>query len=311
MVTQSDSLPDRPKAKAMKRARHPNRVAYLFLLPWLVGFFALTLGPLLASLYLAFTDYDLLSVPNWIGLQNFTEMFTRDYRYAESLKVTFTYVFVSVPLKLAFALFVAMILNRGLRGLGIYRALYYIPSLIGSSVAVAILWRYVFSGEGLFNQILALFGVSGQNWVSSPDYALWTLVLLAVWQFGAPMVIFLAGLNQVPQTYYDAAKVDGAGVVAQFFRITLPLLTPVLFFNLVLEIINSFKAFTPAFIISGGTGGPIDSTLFYTLYLYQQGFGAFDMGYASAMAWVLLVIVALFTALVFRSATAWVFYQGD
>jgi multiple sugar transport system permease protein len=309
LVTQSD-IPDR-KVKGRARARHHNRVAYLFLLPWLIGFFALTLGPLLTSLYLAFTDYDLLSAPNWIGLQNFVEMFTRDYRYAESLRVTFTYVFVSVPLKLAFALFVAMILNRGLRGLGVYRALYYIPSLIGSSVAVAILWRYVFSGQGLFNQFLALFGISGQNWVSSPDYALWTLVVLAVWQFGAPMVIFLAGLNQVPQTYYDAAKVDGAGVVAQFFRITLPLLTPVLFFNLVLEIINSFKAFTPAFIISSGTGGPIDSTLFYTLYLYQQGFGAFDMGYASAMAWVLLVIIALFTALIFRSATAWVFYQGD
>ena len=289
---------------------HKNGAAYIFLLPWLIGFCALTLGPILSSLYLSFTRFDLFTAPEWIGFGNFIEMFTNDIRYFTSLRVTFLYVLISVPLKLIFALLVALVLQRGLRGLALYRAIYYLPSLIGGSVAVAIMWRQIFGGQGFINTALQLIGISGPSWISDPKYALSTLIILAVWQFGSPMIIFLAGLTQIPNEYYDAAKVDGAGNLTQLFRITLPLLTPVIFFNLVLGIINSFQAFTPAFIISGGTGGPIDSTLFYTLYLYQKGFAEFQMGYASAMAWVLLAIIAFFTALTFRSGRSWVFYLG-
>ncbi|MFN8678113.1 MAG: sugar ABC transporter permease [Thermomicrobiales bacterium] len=283
--------------------------AYVFLLPWLIGFFVLTLGPLLASLYFSFTDFDLLTPPQWIGLDNFAQMFTQDRRFKAALFVTFRYVVFSVPLSLAFALLVAMLLNREIRGIGIYRAIYYLPSLLGGSVAIAILWRQVFGKEGVVNQVLALFGIIGPSWISTPQFALNTLIILHIWQFGASMLIFLAGLKQIPQDLYDAAAVDGAGPLSKFFRITLPMLTPVIFFNLIMGIIGAFKAFTSAYVVSGGNGGPLDSTLFYTLYLYQKGFTEFEMGYASAMAWVLLLIIAACTALVFRSSRLWVHYE--
>lgn len=286
-----------------------NRAAYIFLAPWLVGFFVLTLGPMVASLYLSFTDYELFTSPKWVGIANYHQMFFEDRRYSQALQVTTTYVFLSVPLKLIFALAVAMILNRGIRGLGFYRSIYYLPSLLGGSVAVAIMWRQIFSYNGLVNQLLDKIGVHGPSWISNPKYALHTLVILAVWQFGSPMVIFLAGLKQIPQDLYDASAVDGAGRLSQLFRITIPLLTPIIFFNLVMQIIGSYQAFTSAFIVSGGTGGPADSTLFYTLYLYQRGFTEFDMGYASAMAWVLLVIIAVSTAIAFLSSKYWVHYD--
>jgi multiple sugar transport system permease protein len=200
-------------------------------------------------------------------------------------------------------------LDRGLRGLAIYRSIFYLPSLLGGSVAIAVLWRQIFGIEGLVNQVLALLGIEGQGWVSSPDTALDTLVILSVWTFGAPMIIFLAGLRQIPAMYYEAASVDGAGPARQFFRITLPLLTPIIFFNFVLQIIGAFQSFTQAFVVSNGSGGPADSTMFYTLYLYQLGFTSFDMGYASAMAWVLLVIIAMFTVVNFIASKFWVFYD--
>jgi multiple sugar transport system permease protein len=208
-----------------------------------------------------------------------------------------------------FALGVALLLNRGLRGLKIYRAAYYIPSLFGGSVAVSLLWRQLFGGEGLLNKALAHFGIEGTNWISSPDTALYTLVILSVWQFGAPMVIFLAGLKQIPIELYEAAKIDGASKVRQFFSLTLPMLSPIILFNLVMQIIHAFQAFTPAYIISGGTGGPLDATLFYTLYLFQKAFTLFQMGYASAMAWVLLIAVAIITLIIFGTSKKWVFYQ--
>jgi len=223
--------------------------------------------------------------------------------------VTFLYVIMSVPLKLAFALGVAMMLNRGIQGLPLYRALFYLPSLLGASVAIAVLWRKLFAGDGLLNQFLAMFGIEGPSWVSNPDYALYTLVVLSVWQFGSPMIIFLAGLRQIPQDMYEAASLDGASPLRQFVKITLPLLTPVIFFNAIVQTIDAFKAFTPAFIISEGTGGPVDSTLFYTLYLYQEAFGYLRMGYASALAWVLVVIVAVFTAFSFLTSRYWVHYD--
>lgn len=292
--------------------RRENRAAYLFLLPWFAGLFLLTLGPMLSSLYLSFTSYDLLSPPEWVGLRNYHVMFERDPRYANSLRVTFTYVFLSVPLRLLFALAVALVLNKGLRGLSVYRAIYYVPSLLGGSVAIALLWRRVFGGDGLINQTLEGIGFSDlPSWIATPDYALYPLVVLAVWQFGSPMIIFLAGLKQIPTELYEAAAVDGAGPVSRFFRITAPLLTPIIFFNLVLQMIGAFQAFTPAFIVSNGSGGPSDATLFYTLYLYQQGFANLKMGYASAMAWVLLVIIAAFTAANFLSSRYWVHYQDE
>lgn len=282
---------------------------YLFLLPWFIGFFGLTIGPILTSLYLSFTHFDLLTAPRWTGLDNYVRMFTNDPKFAASMRVTFFFVVFSVPLKLAFALGVALLLNRGMKGLPLYRALFYLPSLLGASVAIAILWRQLFAGNGLVNQVLALFGIQGPSWISNPNTSLWTLIILAVWQFGSPMIIFLAGLRQIPQDMYEAASLDGAGKWRQFWKITLPMLTPVVFFNAIIQTIEAFKSFTPAFIISGGTGGPINSTLFYTLYLYNEAFGFFRMGYASALAWVLLAIVAAFTAFSFLTSKFWVHYD--
>lgn len=287
-----------------------NLVAYGFLAPWLVGLFVLTLGPMVSSLYLSFTDYDLFTSPNWIGIENYRWMFFEDRRYLHSLQVTVTFVLVAVPLKLIFALLVAMSLNRGLRGISAYRAIYFLPSLLGGSVAVAIMWRQIFSKDGVVNDLLGLVGFVGPSWISNPDYSLYTLIVLSIWQFGSPMVIFLAGLRQIPQDLYDASAVDGAGRVSQFFQITMPMLTPIIFFNLLMQLIGSFQAFTSAYIVSGGTGGPADSTLFYTLYLYQEAFTQYRMGYATAMAWVLLTIIATGTAVSFLTARFWVFY-GD
>ncbi|MGQ4267241.1 carbohydrate ABC transporter permease [Nocardiopsis changdeensis] len=297
-----------PKGGTGRRKRE-NLAAYGFLAPWFVGLALITAGPLLASLYFSFTDYNLIGDYEFVGWANYERML-EDARLHSALRVTFVYVFVSVPLQLALALALAMVLDRGVRGLALYRSVYYLPSLLGGSVAVAILWRQVFGAEGLVNQVLAFFGIQGEGWVSHPDHALSTLIVLNVWTFGAPMVIFLAGLRQIPAMYYEAAAVDGAGKLHRFWHITVPMLTPIIFFNLVLQIINAFQTFTQAFIVSGGTGGPSDSTLFYTLYLYQRGFGAFDMGYASAMAWLLLMIIGGFTAVNFLASKFWVFY-GD
>jgi multiple sugar transport system permease protein len=202
-----------------------------------------------------------------------------------------------------------MALNRGLSGLPIYRAIFYLPSLLGASVAIAVLWRQLFAADGMVNSVLALVGIDGPSWISNPRYSLYTLVVLSVWQFGSPMIIFLAGLRQIPTDMYEAASLDGASASRQFWKITLPLLSPVIFFNFVIQTIEAFKAFTPAFIVSGGTGGPINSTLFYTLYLYQEAFGNFRMGYASALAWVLVIIIAIFTAFSFLSTRYWVHYD--
>jgi multiple sugar transport system permease protein len=284
-------------------------VSYSFLAPWLIGFLGLTLGPTLASLYLSFTNFDLLQDPQFIGTANYQRIVTNDVKFWHSMQVTFTYVILAVPLKLAFALGLAMVLNRGIAGLPLYRALFYLPSLLGASVAIAVLWRQLFAKDGLANVALAFFGIDGPSWISDPNYSLYTLVLLSVWQFGSPMIIFLAGLRQIPSDVYEAASIDGASKMQQFIKITVPLLTPVIFFNGIVQTIDAFKAFTPAFIISEGTGGPIDSTLFYTLYLYQEGFAYFRMGYASALAWILLIIIACFTAFSFLTSRYWVHYN--
>jgi multiple sugar transport system permease protein len=303
-------VPVSPPAAALvrKRKRHKhNLVGYGFIAPWLAGIFGFTLIPMVYSLYLSLTRFSLLSAPQWTGLANYVSLL-HDERYLQSVKVTLLYVVTSVPLKLALALLVAVALNRGLTALGFYRSVFYLPSLLGASVAVSVMWRQIFAQQGLLNEFLGWFGIRGADWIGDPRYALWTLVLLSGWQFGTPMLIFLAGLKQLPADLYEAAALDGAGRVRMFFTITLPLLSPMVFFNLVLETINAFQTFTPAFVVSAGTGGPIDSTLLYTLYLYLKGFGSLQMGYASAMAWVLFLVIGAFTAVYFWSARRWVNY---
>lgn len=298
----------RRSGKASKEETKDNKAAYIFLIPWLIGLFGITLIPMAVSLYLSFTDYSLLQPGEWIGIDNYVRMFS-DPRLANSLRVTFTYVLLGTPIQLACALGIAILLDKGLRGVSFYRSIFYLPSLLGASVAVAILWRQLFGSTGLVNQVLALFNIEGLGWISNPDTALSTIILLHVWTFGGPMIIFLAGLRQVPVMYYEAAEMDGANAWQKFRKITLPLLSPIIFFNFVLGIIGSFQSFTQAFIVSGGSGGPADSTMFFTLYLYQQGFTRFDMGYASAMAWLLLIIIAAFTGINFIASKFWVFYD--
>ena len=295
---------------ASRRRSEENRAAYLFLAPWFVGLAFITSGPLLASLYLAFTRFDIVSAPQWIGLRNFVEMFTVDPRFWHAASVTLVYVFVSVPLVVVVSLALAVLLDQGIRGLAIYRTLFYIPSLLGSSVAIALLWRQVFGLDGAFNDFLALFGIEGRSWIGNPHTALNTLIALRGWTFGASMVIFLAALRQVPLELYEASRIDGARAHQRFLHITLPMLSPVMFFVIVLETIHSFQAFTQAHVISQGTGGPLDSTLLYTLYLYQEAFLQLRMGYGAAMAWVLLATIATCTAAYFASARFWVHYDA-
>nr|WP_250034555.1 sugar ABC transporter permease [Actinoplanes maris] len=287
---------------------------YVFLSPWLLGLLGITAIPMLISLYLSFTDYSPLiplTEANWIGLENYRRMFTADQSYWHAVQVTITFALVAVPLKLASALAVALLLNRTMRGISVFRGLFYLPSLLGGSVALAIVWVSMFNRDGAFNSFLAIFGIEGLPWVNDPDWALSTLILLAVWQFGAPMVIFLAGLKQVPVELYEAASVDGASPWRKFVHITLPMLSPVIFFNLVLETINGFQGFTSAFVLSNGTGGPVDSTLMYSLNLYIAGFVDLNMGYASAMAWVFLLVIGAITVLLFNTGRFWVHYSDN
>ncbi|PPK93465.1 multiple sugar transport system permease protein [Kineococcus xinjiangensis] len=294
-----------------RRARRAEtRSGYFFLAPWLIGFLLLTAGPMLASLYLAFTDYNLFRDPKWIGLENFEKLFN-DSRYLQSVKVTLIYVLVGTPVKLAAALAVALLLNSGRKAQGFYRSAFYAPSLIGASVSIAIVWKALFSDGGIVDLGMTGMGFQPGGWVGDPDKTMPMMILLATWQFGAPMVIFLAGLKQVPRELYEAASVDGAGALRRFWSITVPMLSPVIFFNLLLETINAFQVFASAFIISGGAGGPAGSTLFYTLYLYIRGFGDARMGYASAMAWVLAVVIGLITWVMFRTSKGWVHYSGE
>lgn len=302
--------PDAPRPPHRRKTlRRQEGVAHVFMAPWLLGLVAITLVPMLASLYLSFTDYDILGSPTFVGAENY-ERLLADPRFWTSARVTLTYVALSVPLQLAFALALALVLDKGMRGLAFYRSAYYLPSLLGTSVAVAVLWRQIFGHSGIVNHVLGFFGIEGTNWLQHPSTALSTLIVLNVWTFGSPMVIFLAGLRQIPEELYEAARVDGASMPRQFASITIPLLTPIIFFNLILQTIGSFQAFTQAHVVSGGTGGPVDSTLFYTLYIFQQAFVNFDMGYASALAWVLLVVIAVITAGHFLLSRYWVFY-GD
>jgi multiple sugar transport system permease protein len=294
----------------MKSKTREAIAAYVFLIPWLLGLAGFTLGPMIYSLYLSFTSYDLLSDPRWVGFRNYAQMFTADPRYLKSVSVTLIYVVVSVPLLLIVSMLLALLLNKSMKFLTGYRALFYVPSLLGASVAIAALWRLVFGADGILNKALAVFGIHHGSWVGNPDDALTTIITLTLWAFGSTMIIFLAGLKQIPKELSEAAAMDGAGTLRRFFSVTLPLMTPLIFFNALMGTIHAFQSFTGAYVVSGGTGGPADSTLFYTLYLYQRGFAQLDMGYASAMAWLLLAVLAAFSAFFFWTARFWVHY-GD
>ena len=303
----TDGVKPAPQNTRRTRRWRENFAGYGFLTPWLIGFFGLTLGPMLYSLYLSFTRYDLFSEPRWIGFDNYIRMFTADPNYTQSVKITLIYVLVGAPIKLIAALAVAMMLNFRDRGAGFFRSSFYAPSLIGASVSVAIVWRAMFSADGPVDSSLSFFGLEIGGWVGNVALVVPMMILLAVWQFGAPMVIFLAGLKEL----YEAADMDGAGPVKKFRSITLPMLSAVVFFNLLLELIGAFQVFSSAYIISNGTGGPAGMTNFYTLYLYKRGFSDLQMGYAAAMAWALVIVVALLAFLLFRSSKLWVHYQGD
>ena len=292
-----------PKRRPKRESQGP---AWVFLSPWVLGAIVLTLLPMAVSLYLSFTDYDLFNPPRWVGLRNYVQMFTEDPRYWRSVTTTLTYVVIAVPLQLALALGVALALKSMKRGKGFYRSAFYAPSLLGASMSIALVWRAIFNDGGTVDNLLGTGG-----WVNKPGWALLAVALLTVWQFGAPMVIFLAGLQQIPAELYEAAAVDGAARWRQFLSVTVPMLSPVLFFNLVLQTIQAFQVFTPAFAVSAGKGGPADSTLVYTMYLYDRGFVASHMGYASAMAWVLLLVIGVVTAVLFRTSRSWVFYASE
>jgi multiple sugar transport system permease protein len=293
-----------------KRQVKEDIAGYLFISPWLVGFFAFSVIPILMSLYFSFTSYDILASPIFSGVTNFKRMAT-DARFWKSLQVTFTYAFISVPLRLIFAFFIAALFKRASRMIRFYQAAFYLPSLVGGSIAVAVIWRRMFTTDGLINVFLNALGINSTiSWIGSANTALGVIIILAIWQFGSSMLIFLAGLRQIPKTYYEAASIDGASWFIQFFRITLPQMTPIIFFNLIMQLINGFTVFSQAFIISGGRGDPQDSTLVYALYLYLRAFAYYEMGYGSALAWVLVLIIAVFTGIIFKSSDRWVYYES-
>ncbi|MDR1772843.1 MAG: sugar ABC transporter permease [Hungatella sp.] len=288
----------------------PKVAGYVFILPFIIGFLAFLAVPMIFSLGFSFTRYNILKSPVFIGLENYKTMFTADPKFWKVFGVTMYYVLFSVPLRLLMALLVAMLLVKSTRLSGFYRAVYYLPSIIGSSVAVAILWKRMFASDGVINAILKIFGLpSDIAWLGRADTAIWTLIILAVWQFGSSMLIFLSGLKQIPISLYEAATVDGANSIQRFFKITIPMLTPTIFFNLINQLINGFMAFTQSYIITQGK--PKDTTLFYTVYMYQNSFTYNKLGYGCAMAWFMVFVVGLLTFILFKTQKKWVYYESE
>ncbi|MCM3703751.1 carbohydrate ABC transporter permease [Paenibacillus macerans] len=288
-----------------------ERAGYLFILPWLLGLLLFTIGPMLFSLLLAFSKWDIITGVKsieWVGLDNFRAIFQDDLFY-QSLKVTFVFALVSVPLYQILSLLAAMLLNMRSRGMKLFRLIYFMPSVI-PAVAVSMMWVMIFNPEyGILNRALALFGIQGPAWLQDPSYALGALIVMGIWGIGNTIIIYLSGLQGVPEELYEAAELDGAGRLRRFSSITLPMISPTIFFNLIMGIIGGFQYFTQAFVMTNG--GPLNSTLFYNLYLYNKAFQDYEMGYASALSWILFVIILVFTLLVIRSSSMWVYYQGD
>lgn len=299
------------KTTISKKKRSKGYWGLLFITPWIIGFLILQLYPLIMSLYYSFTDFSIAKAPKFVGLKNYIYMFTRDQQFFHSLKITLLYAGVSVTAKLAFALFIAMVLSMKLKFINVFRTVYYLPSILGGSVAIAILWRFIFMEQGVVNKFLSFLFVKPINWLGDPDVALFTISLLLVWQFGSSMVLFLAGLKQIPAELYEAATVDGAGKIKSFIYITLPMLTPIIFFNLVMQMIGALQDFTAAFVITNG--GPLYATYLFGLKIYDEGFGLMKMGYASALSWVLFIVILIFTVVIFKSSSSWVHYDdgGD
>ena len=297
----------------MKVRKKNNRemLGYLYILPWILGFMLFQLYPLMASLFYAFTDFSITNTPVFVGFANFKTMFFNDPLFYKSLGNTLKYVFMSVPLKIVTALLVAVILNQKLKGINLYRTIYYIPSNFGGSVAISILWRFLFMDSGMVNRLLGVFHIPQVQWLSSPKVALFTLSLLSGWQFGSSMVLFLAALKQVPEDLYEAAKIDGGSGIHNFFTITLPMISSVLFFNVLMQLVNAFQDFTGAFVITNG--GPLNSTYIFALKLYDEAFTYYKMGYACALSWVLFLLILAFTAMFFRFSEAVTYYEdgGD
>jgi multiple sugar transport system permease protein len=296
-----------------RRAHKDTLLGFLCISPWITGFLLLTAGPILASVYYSFTRFGLISAPKWIGLANYQKMLFDDRLFWQSLRVTARYSFTAVPLGLLFGLVLALLLNEKVKLLGLFRTIFYLPAVL-SGVAVAVMWTWVFNPKfGVLNWLLGLVGIKGPGWLADPSWALNALIIMSLWGVGGGMLIYLGGLQGIPTDLYDAAKVDGAGRWRRFVNVTLPMLSPILFYNLVQGIIGSFQAFTPAYVMT--SGGPAYATFFYVYYLYQSAFiyssaGFGGMGYASALAWVLFVIILFFTVLVLRTSAAWVYYEG-
>jgi oligogalacturonide transport system permease protein len=288
-----------------------NRAGLLYILPWFIGLLAFQIYPFLASLYYSFTDYTIVKSTKFIGLTNYIKIFTDDPTFYQSMKVTLVYVFFSVPFKLAFALFIAVLLNMRLRAINFFSMLYYLPSILGGSVGIAVLWRFLFNRHGIINMLLARINLGPVDFLGSPDVSIYTISLMSVWQFGSSMVLFLAALKQIPNELLEAARIDGAGKIRIFSKIRLPLITPIIFFNLIMQTISAFQQFSGPFLIT--KGGPLKSTYLYGLMLYDNAFTFLKMGYACAQSWVLFIIILVFTVLVFKSSPYWTFYEdgGD
>ena len=291
----------------MRKSRQNKYTGLFYVLPFVIGLLVFQLYPFLASFFYSFTDLSIANDWSWVGLSNYIKSFTADRDFWNSLKVTGIYVFIAVPCKLVFALFIAMVLNMKIRGIRFFQTLYYIPSILGGSVAVSVIWRFMFSHDGLVNTLTSYQGLPALDWLGSKALALPTVSLLAVWQFGSSMVLFLVGLKQIPVSLYEAASIDGASKVHQFFKITLPMLTPTVLFNVIMQTIGAFQEFTSAFIITGG--GPMNSTYMYGMMLYNNSFKYYKMGYASAQSWILFIIIMAVTGLLFLSSKKWVYYE--
>lgn len=291
-------------AALAQKLNRESTVGLVCVSPFIIGLLLFLLIPMGMSLYYSFCNYSILSRPTFAGLENYIRAFTKDPLFWQALKVTFFFAFISVPLRLTFALIVALMLKKTSRANAFYRAAYYLPSIIGGSVAVSILWKRMFATDGVINRLL---GISFP-WLGDTRTAIWTLIILSIWQFGSSMLVFLASLKQIPSSLYEAAEIDGSGRVHSFFRITLPLLTPTIFFNLIMQMINGFLAFTQCYIITQGK--PMNSTLFYTVYMYQQSFEFYNTGYGAALAWIMLAVIGVLTALLFATKRFWVYEGG-
>lgn len=293
--------------KMKKKKKHEN-IGLLYILPWIIGFLLLQFYPLASSIYYSFTQYNILQPPKWIGITNYVNLFTADPNFLAAVRATFQYVGISLPLRLLASLMVALLLNRKMKGMGVFRAAYYVPSLLGGSVAVAVVWRYMFALNGVVNSFLGILGIEAINWLGHPSYAILTISLLNVWQFGGSMIIFLAGLQNIPGEYYEAAKMEGCGKIKAFLYITVPLLYQVTMYNLLMELIRSFQDFTAAFLIT--EGGPMNSTYLYALKMYQDAFTNFRIGYASAQSCLLFLLLIAITMIIFKAGGLWSFYTG-